>query len=286
MTPAREPNAGRGGHVKSDSPLITLLTDFGDRDGFVGVVKGVLLTRCPTARLVDLSHEVLPQDVLGGALILASAVDFFPPKTVHLAVVDPGVGTERRPLVIETRDFLLVGPDNGLLSLAAERSPVRRVVHLDRPEHFLSTTSRTFHARDVFAPVAALAASGLPLTRLGSEVENFERLSLPAPRRTDEGVEGQVIHVDRFGNLISNVRAEDLTGFRQSEVLISIRGVQISGLASNYSAVRAGRPLALWNSWGRLEIAVRNDSAARHLRARVGDRVEVRARSLGRGADS
>ncbi len=278
MTGSRRSSAGPRERSRrtAAAPVITLLTDFGQRDGFVGIVKGVLLRHCPAARLVDLSHEVPPQDVMGAALILASAVEYFPPGTVHLAVVDPGVGTERRPLLIETGKFILVGPDNGLLSLAAECSPVRHVIHLDRPEHFLSAASQTFHARDVFAPVAARAAAGISASRLGTKVSEFERLTLPVPRRIDDRLDGQVIHVDRFGNLISNIRAEDVTGFRQDELLISIRGVEIHGVVANYSAVREGRPLALWNSWGRLELAVRNDSAARHLRARIGDRVEIR----------
>jgi S-adenosylmethionine hydrolase len=259
-------------------PIVTLLTDFGERDGFVGIVKGVLLGVCPAARIVDLTHDVSAQDVTGGALVLASAVGHFPPGTVHLAVVDPGVGTARRPILIETDRFLLVGPDNGLLSLAAQRATVRRVIHLDRPEHFLSTVSQTFHARDVFAPIAGRCAAGAPLGDLGSEVDAFERVELPQPRRLDDAVEGQVIHVDRFGNLICNIARDGLGGFLGRDVSISINGVQIPGISPHYSSVREGKPVALWNSWERLEIAIRNGSAARHLRARTGDRVQVKLR--------
>lgn len=273
MSPARK--AKGPASAASAPPVVTLLTDFGSRDGFVGIVKGVLLRYCPNARLVDLSHEVAPQGVTGGALVLASAVGYFPRGTVHLAVVDPGVGGERRALVIEAEHFFLVGPDNGLLSLAAMAAPVRRVVHLDRPELFLSQASHTFHARDVFAPIAGRIAAGASVTRLGSPAEGFERIFLPEPRQLDGAVEGQVIHIDRFGNLVSNIRMEDLRGFRLESLSVSIQGVQIVGVSSHYSAVREGRPLALWNSWGRLEIAVRNGSAARHLRAREGDRVQV-----------
>jgi S-adenosylmethionine hydrolase len=211
--------------------------------------------------------------------VLENAVGYFPPRSVHLAVVDPGVGGERRAIVIETERFLLVGPDNGLLSLAAERSPRRRVVHLDRPSWFRESAARTFHGRDVFAPVAAHLAAGTPAAELGSEIEDYERVVLPVPRSIDGAVEGQVIHVDRFGNLVSNLRQEDLAAFRDSELSVSIAGVRIRGIVSHYAAVREGGALALWNSWGRLEVAVRNGSAARHLRAHPGDRVEVRRAS-------
>lgn len=254
---------------------VTLLSDFGERDGFVGIVKGVILGICPTAALVDLSHEVPPQDVMSGALVLASAVAYFPAGTIHLAVVDPGVGTARRPILIETERFVLIGPDNGLLSLAAGANPVRRVVHLDRPEYFLPGPSQTFHARDVFAPVAGHCARGVDRASLGAVIDDFERLRVPQARRLDDALEGQVIHVDRFGNLVCNIRREEVADFRAQNVSISIGGVQIAGIAPHYAAVREGKPVALWNSWGRLEIAVRNGSAVRHLRSRIGDRVQV-----------
>jgi hypothetical protein len=191
-------------------------------------------------------------------------------------VVDPGVGTARRALLIETNDYVLVGPDNGLLSLAAEASRIRRVVHLDRSEYFLESPSHTFHARDVFAPVAAHCARGVSAADLGTATDDFARLELPPTRRVEGAVEGRVIHVDRFGNLICNIRREDLADFRAGGLSVSISGVQISGLSPHYAAVGEGKPLALWNSWGRLEVAVRNGSAARHLRVRSGDRVQVR----------
>jgi len=256
--------------------VLTLLSEFGERDGFVGVVKGVLLRGCPEARIIDLSHEVAPQDVMEGALVLASAVRYFPPRTIHLAVVDPCVGSGRRPLLVETDDYVLIGPDNGLLSLAAKASPIRKVIHLDRPQYFLATPSQTFHARDVFAPVAAHWARGVPSTDLGTTIDDFTRLELPAIRRIEGSIEGRMIHVDRFGNLICNIQQEDLRDFRAEDLSVSIGGVQIRGLSPHYAAVGEGKPLALWNSWGLLEVAVRNSSAARVLRVRSGDRVQVR----------
>lgn len=264
------------------TPVITLLTDFGGRDGFVGIMKGVLLDHCPRARLVDLSHDIPPQDVLGGALVLASAVSWFPRGAVHLAVVDPGVGGERRPIAVETPGFTLVGPDNGLLSLAAPAAAKRRIIHLDRPETFLPGAGRTFHGRDVFAPVAARIAAGTTASALGSTVPDMEEISLPSPRRIDGVLEGQVIYVDRFGNLITNLGRADLDVFRPERVSVSIHDVQIAGISTHYSAVQKGAPVALWNSWERLEIAVRNGSAARAFRSRAGDRVEVRGRERSR----
>jgi hypothetical protein len=223
-----------------------------------------------------LSHEIPPQDVLAGALVLAAAVRHFPRGTVHLAIVDPGVGSDRRPLLIETATFVLVGPDNGLLSLAAATAPIRRVVHLDRPEYFQPSPARTFHGRDVFAPIAARVAAGAAIAELGTEVADFERVAVPALRRLDDTIEGQVIHIDRFGNLVCNIESGDLGGFPDGKASVSICGVHVPEIGSHYSEVREGKPVALWNSWGRLEIAVRNGSAARQLRARQGDRVQVR----------
>lgn len=256
--------------------VVTLLTDYGQRDGFVGVLRGIVLGICPRAQIVDLSHDVPAHDVMAGALILESAVPHFPRGTVHLAVVDPGVGSDRRAILIETDDFVLVGPDNGLLSLAAEASPRRCVVELDGSKYLRPDPSRTFHGRDVFAPIAAHAARGVSANELGRETaESYMRISIPVPRRLEHSVEGQLIYVDRFGNLVTNVRIEDLLAFRGEEVSVTIAGVRIRGISTHYAAAREGSALAVWNSWGRLEIAVRNGSAVRHLRTRVGDRVVV-----------
>jgi S-adenosylmethionine hydrolase len=260
------------------APIVTLLTDFVERDGFVGIMKGVVLGISSSARLVDLSHEVAPQDVTGGALVLRNAVGHFPLGTIHLGVVDPGVGSARRPILIETERFILIGPDNGLLSLAAERAPLRRVIHLDRAEWFLPSPSHTFHGRDVFAAVAGHCASGVDCGDLGSRSEGFEQLSLPAPRRLEDAIEAQVIHVDRFGNLTCNLRHDEFADSFATGVSISVGGVQVSEISPHYSAVREGKPVAVWNSWGYLEIAIRNGSAARHLRSRIGDRVQLKLR--------
>jgi S-adenosylmethionine hydrolase len=226
---------------------------------------------------VDLSHEVAPQDVTCAALVLESAVPYFPAKTVHLAIVDPGVGGDRRAIAIETEDFFLVGPDNGVLAPAAARSRVIGVAVLDRRELFLPEIGGTFHGRDVFAPIAARLATGASLDSVGSRVESFEPLAFPAVKSRENGaLEAQVLHVDRFGNVVLNVCAADLGDFRAEDVLVTLGNQRIEGVSTHYAAVREGRPVLVWNSWGRLEVAIRNGHAARHLRVRNGDRAEVR----------
>lgn len=257
--------------------IITLTTDFGYRDPFVGIMKGVIHGINPAAAVVDLTHGVAPQDVTGGALALAAAVDFFPPGAIHVAVVDPGVGSRRPPLLVETDRACYVGPDNGLLSLAAGRQRLIRVVHLSNPDYHLRPTSTTFHGRDVFAPAAAHLSAGVPPEELGPTVESFEGLDVPEPQRRDGGgIDGQVIYIDGFGNLTSNIRREDLDGFDPAGTSVRIRGRVIRGLSANYASAGSGNYLALVNSWGRLEISRCAGDARAGLGARVGTRVLLR----------
>ena len=263
--------------VRPPSPhLITLLTDFGMREAFVGIMKGVILGIAPEAQLVDLSHNVPPQDILTGALILRSAVPFFPSGTIHVAVVDPSVGSQRRAVVVETHDALFVGPDNGLLSLATPPESIVQIIHLTNAEYFLPHPSHTFHGRDVFAPVAAHLSRGISPEVLGPVIPTIEQLSLPAVERTDTQLTGSVIAVDHFGNLITNITAADLLPFPSETLSVSIGPVQIRGLVATYAAVSLGTIAALINSWKMLEIAVRNGSAAQQLNAPIGTTVCVR----------
>lgn len=255
--------------------VISLLTDFGNQDAFVGIMKGVILHINPTVCLVDLSHQVPAQDILAGALVLRSAVPFFPPGTIHLAVVDPGVGSARRAILIQTRNAFFVGPDNGLLSLAAPSETVERIVHLTNPQYFLPSQSHTFHGRDVFAPVAAHLSLGVAPERFGSTVPTMARLTLPPVRHEETGLTGSVIYVDHFGNLITNITETDLQPFSKEHLLVSIGAVRIDGLVASYAAVEIGAWAALINSWGMLEIAVRNGSAARQLGVLPGQPISV-----------
>ena len=257
--------------------IITLTTDFGAADPFVGIMKGVIAGRAPTARVIDLTHGVPPHDVLAGALILRHSVPYFPRSTIHLAVVDPGVGSERRALCVETAGALLVGPDNGLLSLAAPRIEIRRIIHLTAEHFFLSPRSATFHGRDVFAPVAAALAAGTPVEKVGSEVRDMQRLDLPPVVREGHALRGQVIYVDHFGNLVTNVSAADLAGLAVRAPSIGIGNVRLRGVAPSYAAVQRGEPVAVVNSWGLVELAVREGSARDQLGASVGAAVVIEA---------
>jgi S-adenosylmethionine hydrolase len=252
--------------------LVALTTDFGLTDPFVGIMKGVIASRAPEARVVDVTHGVPPQDVLAGALVLQHAVPYFPPDTIHVAVVDPGVGSSRRGLCVETSRALLVGPDNGLLSLAAPPADVRRVVHLTEKRFFLPRLGTTFDGRDVFAPVAAALATGTPPDALGPAVADMQRLELPAPVRDARGFRGQVVYVDRFGNLVTNVPAVALPA---GTATIAIGSARIHGVSSSYADGRPGELVAVRNSWELLEIALVRGSARSHLGVDVGEPVIV-----------
>ena len=253
------------------APLITLTTDFGTTDPFVGIMKGVIATRAPGVPVVDLSHGVPAQNVLAGALVLRAAAPYFPARTIHVAVVDPGVGTARRAICIETADACFVGPDNGLLTLAAPADRTIRTVAITNEQYMLSSRSHTFHGRDVFAPAAAALATGVPATALGPEQKDIERLALPTPTRDGEVLRGEIVYVDVFGNLATNIDADLLPG--------SIDRVEIGGravpLAPTYGAVPGGGLLALVNSWGVLEVARRDGDARTALGAGVGTPVTV-----------
>jgi S-adenosylmethionine hydrolase len=256
--------------------IITLLTDFGTNDAFVGIMKGVILGIAPDVRLIDLTHNVPPQDILTGALQLRSAVPFFPPGTIHVAVVDPGVGSQRRAVAVQTRDAFFVGPDNGLLSLAAPPESIVRIVQLTNAQYFLPRRSNTFHGRDVFAPVAVYLSQGVALGTFGPELNSLEQLTLPTVVRSDTQLTGTVIAIDHFGNLITNVTEADLLPFSRETLWVSIDHIQIRGLVPTYATVPAGSFAALINSWGMLEIAMHNGSAAQQLKMSLGTTIYVR----------
>ncbi len=258
-------------------PIITLLTDFGLSDGNVGVMKGVILGISPQARLIDLSHLVGPQDVRQAAWILGRAAPYFPEGTIHLAVVDPGVGTERRPMAARLGPHLFVGPDNGLVTRLLERAELLRqptaFVHLDRRERWLPEVSNVFHGRDVFAPLAAHLANGVSLEQVGSPLTDPVRLLLPRPEIFPEGVRGVVEHIDHFGNVRTNITRQDLGEGRSA--VVHIAGAKIDGLVRTFGERPTGELIALFGSDGDLILAVVNGNAASRLGASVGDRVEV-----------
>jgi S-adenosylmethionine hydrolase len=263
--------------VVTSHPLITLLTDFGTRDAYVASMKGVILSLNPAARLVDLSHEVPAQDIRAGAFILAEAAAYFPPGTIHLAVVDPGVGSGRRGLAARCRDHYWVGPDNGLSHLIFSQASDLAVVSLENPAYFRPQVSATFHGRDIFAPVAAHLSLGVDLNRFGPRITDPVSLGFPDPAFTQEAIQGEIIYVDRFGNLVSNVRAGDLTDWLGGQTLSLRAGpLNLNDLARTYTDAAAGEFLALAGSHGFLEIACALDNAARRLKAGVGLALEIR----------
>ncbi len=249
------------------SGIITLLSDFGLKDPFVGVMKGVILQWFPEAKLVDLTHEIAAHDVLGGAFWLAAAEPWFAPGTVHLCVVDPGVGGERAALAVRAHGHVFVGPDNGLFELVCRQAPADEVRSIDAERLGFSLPSRTFHGRDLFAPVAALvAASKLPFDELGPVAEPRGKLAWPAVSQSGSRHEGQVIVVDRFGNLISNIEP-DAPLVPGSRALIGATSIPCRG---TYSDVPPGELVAYVGSFGQLEVAVRDGIAAVRLGAERG----------------
>ena len=269
-------------HSRADAP-IAILTDFGYRDHYVGAMKGVIAQIAPAARVIDLSHGIPPQSIVAGALALRESWSYFPKRTIFLAVVDPGVGTERAPIAIETRaGARLVGPDNGLLALAAEAAVVRSAVKLTAARYRMQKVSSTFHGRDVFAPAAAYLWRGVALKSFGPRVPAIERLELDEPKPAANAIKGRVIYVDAFGNLISNIGRDALaqlkSGFRGQVAWVRINRNAPMKTVEAYGYALKGALLATIGSFNLLEVAVRDGNAARRLGVGVGASVTVTTR--------
>lgn len=257
-------------------PIVALLTDFGTRDHYVGAMKGVVLGICPDAAIVDISHDVPVHDVLTAGLELAAAYRYFPAGTVFLAVVDPGVGTARRGLAAEAGGHRFIAPDNGVLTAVLQETPPRRVVELTERRYARPTVSRTFEGRDRFAPAAAWLAKGIQLTALGRPLNDCHRIPIPAPEATDGRLAGEVLRVDAFGNLITNIdrRAFDLF-CRGGAIRIAVAGESIGRLVETYADVGADEVCALFGSTDHLEFAANAASAAERLSVERGAPVVV-----------
>jgi S-adenosylmethionine hydrolase len=261
--------------------IITLTTDFGTRDSYVAAMKGVILGINPAARVVDLTHEIEPQNVLECALFLRGSTPYFPPGTVHVVVVDPGVGTERRALCVDAGEQYYIAPDNGVLSLVVPHDDLVDAVAIETSRYLRPTISATFHGRDVFAPAAAHLSLGVEMSKLGRAVHDMMRIELPMAKVAADGtIDAQVIHVDRFGNLITNVDRtawHDLTySTDEVDVRIDIGSTVLDRVSRTYNDVPAGAPLAVWGSSDFLEISVNQGNAAEKLAATVGDQVVIR----------
>jgi len=261
------------------SGIVALLTDYGLKDPYAGVMKGALLTVNPDARLVDITHEIPPQDVREGGRILSAARPYFPTGTIFVAVVDPGVGTDRAILGVETDRHYFLAPDNGLLSFLDRDGGIRRIVQVSEPKYFLKPVSRTFHGRDIFAPVAGHLSRGVDLARFGQAVNRLTTKESIATRVSSSGVlEGEIVSIDRFGNLITNIPGDLLPDARRVRITVGRRVVR--SLSRSYADVRKGNLLALVGSTGHLEISVNQGSARTAAGIRRGDRVLV---TRGRG---
>jgi S-adenosyl-L-methionine hydrolase (adenosine-forming) len=257
--------------VRNPFPL-AIITDFGYRDHYVGAMKGVIASIAPGATVIDITHGVIAQCTVTGAIALRESWRYFPPRTVFLAVVDPGVGTARAPIAIETRaGARFVGPDNGLLWLAAKEAGIAKIVKLTSPRHRLTTVSATFHGRDIFAPAAAYLWRGTSISKLGPAMrpDAITRLDLPRPVASAREVRGEVIYVDGFGNLVSNIdrRTAEQFGsrFRHRSLSVRIGGGAAVKIFDCYADAPKGAPLATFGSFDLLEVAIRDGNAAAHF---------------------
>jgi S-adenosylmethionine hydrolase len=253
--------------------IITLLTDFGTKDGYVGAVKGVIKRINPQAEIVDVTHEVDSYDVLGAAFALNSFYSYFPKGTIHLAVVDPGVGGLRQPISVRTKDFFFVGPDNGIFSFIYRREEITDIIVISNQKYFLAEPSSTFHARDVFAPVAAYLSLGIKIDEFGSPAKECMKFIIPELESKGKSLKGEIIHIDRFGNLITNIPADFLENKKHAEIRVG-KG-SIKGISRSYFEIKERGLGALIGSSNFLELAVNRGSAQKLLRANVGDPVRI-----------
>jgi len=261
------------------APVVTLLSDFGLVDPFVGMMKGAMLQVNPDLRIVDLCHSVQPQNVRQAAFMLMTSFGYFPPGTIHVAVVDPGVGTGRKILACQTERFFFLAPDNGLLGPVLEREPLHACVTVTNTEYFLPHVSQTFHGRDIFAPVAAHLSRGVPLSQLGPAAAPTGELHFPRPQaKDDHTLRGEVLYSDRFGNLVTNLHEDDIRQLAGGRGALEVRAGEsiIPGLSTSYAAERAGILLAVVGSTGFLEVALNLGSAREFLGLEIGGAVEVR----------
>ena len=247
-------------------PIITLTTDFGTSDHLVGTMKGVILNINPAARIVDLNHHVSPFDVLDGALSIGNAYRYFPARTIHVVIVDPGVGTNRRPLLVSGEKQYFIAPDNGVLSMIFERESCF-VRHITSEHYFLNPVSQTFHGRDIFAPTAAWLSKAFQTEAFGEEITDSARFTLPKAKPVGELVKGVVLRVDAFGNLMTNLTTEDVPAsvVESGAIKLSVGDKEIRKFAQTFAFGTPGEPIALFGSAGYLEVAVNRGSAARAL---------------------
>lgn len=254
-------------------PIITLTTDFGTKDGYVGAVKGVIKRINPQVEILDITHQVDPFDVLGAAFVLSNFYRYFPQGSIHLVVIDPGVGGQRQPLLIRSQSFYFVGPDNGIFSFIYQNEELIQIRILSNKKYFLAEPSSTFHARDIFAPVAAYISLGVDLKEFGKSAKECMKLMFPEPESLKRSLSGEIIHIDNFGNLITNIQAQLLQNKKVTMILVSKR--KIKRIVQSYFDIPPGEVGALVGSSGFLEIASNQKSAQNILKSRTGTKVKV-----------
>jgi S-adenosylmethionine hydrolase len=258
-------------------PVLAFLTDFGTRDHYAGTMKAVALGICPDATLLDITHDVPPHDILNGAMELAAAFKYFPAGTIFVAVVDPGVGSARRGIAVETSDYKFVAPDNGVLTAVLREAPAKKMVELTERRYARPTVSRTFEGRDRFAPAAAWLAKGIQLSALGRPVSEIQRIEIPVPDVSANSISGVVLRVDRFGNLVTNIDRRTIERLAQASAIeIDAEGHRIERLVATYTELPADGVGALFGSTDHLELAAPSSSAAERLALTRGARVTIR----------
>ena len=257
--------------------IITLTTDFGTADSYVGAMKGAILSINPQCNIVDITHEIGPQDIMGGCFALSGSHIFFPEGTIHVAVVDPGVGSKRCSVIIETEKYIFVGPDNGIFSFVLNTEKIKNIIEITNKSYMLPSVSSTFHGRDVFAPAAAHLSKGIPLACFGPAVNDPVILGISEPVMTNDGrAEGEIIHIDRFGNLVTNISNLFVKNLgKNSPLCAEINSVQISRFLPNYASANEGELFYLFGSSDFIEISVRNGSACKLLNAKRGNKVTM-----------
>ena len=261
---------------RKNKAVIALMTDYGLNDNYVGILKGVILKINPDCQIADLCHSIAPHDIPEGALMLKSGYSYYPKGTIFVAVIDPSVGSKRSAIIMQSKDYTFIAPDNGLLSLVADEMDKPKIYKIKRSEYLLTPISNTFHGRDIFAPVAAHLSAGVPPTKCATRIKSMVRFYIPKPKisKKDGKISGEVTAIDHFGNLITNIEQEHLAKFR-GRPKVTIKDRTMNRLVESYVEVKKGLPLAIIGSKGYLEISISQGSAAETLMAFKGQRVQV-----------
>ena len=254
-------------------PIITLTTDFGSTDPFFGVMKCVILNICPTARIEDITHDISPQDIWQANFILQTTYHYFPKGTIHVCVVDPGVGSKRRPLLIETKNYFFTGPDNGVFTGLLEKEEVKKVIELTNQKYWLKNISQTFHGRDIFSPVAAYLASGTKTRLFGNEItkDKLTKLNITKLVKKQNGLIGVIQYIDHFGNLITNIPNDDIP----DKIRGKIKGFNFKGLVNSFSTANNNELTAIKGSSGYIELFINMSNAAKKTRVKIGDKTQI-----------